>query len=393
MKRISAKMFFTVVWRGVCQACRWFFGLFGYGRKGWYARLVWGVFATSAAIMMAILTSVVLLSIGQEVYYGISRRLAMAARYSETPVCNNIWFHQPDKGDGYIFDKLTGERTLDHVDQICKPYGNDSLAWFKRGDKRGYFNMHTGKLAVEPKYERAWVFSDGLACVDDVGKVVFIDGSGKTVIDTGQWYVYGMDGYMFHGGYCVINSNDGDKYGLMDKTGKLVLPTEYESIDPVADYKYWRIETDSCCGVLDKDMNVVFPLTACDLTISIDDKYIDVVMLDDNTMKRYDMEGKLVDDFYIYDVETLTYQTNEIKYRIEEDEGGRTMEEYRPEAVARLKAYRAGLGYKGLITADGHVVTMPEYNDIKAIGPDLYLCDVVEQGMAVILNGKGEVVK
>ena len=55
MKKVSAKMFFTVMWRGVCQAVSWFFGLFGFKRNGKYAKIIWGVFATSAAIFMAML--------------------------------------------------------------------------------------------------------------------------------------------------------------------------------------------------------------------------------------------------------------------------------------------------------------------------------------------------
>lgn len=30
MKKVSARMFFTVLWRGLNQAMGWFFGLFGY---------------------------------------------------------------------------------------------------------------------------------------------------------------------------------------------------------------------------------------------------------------------------------------------------------------------------------------------------------------------------
>lgn len=33
MKRISVSLFFAVMWKGICQALGWFFGLFGYKRK------------------------------------------------------------------------------------------------------------------------------------------------------------------------------------------------------------------------------------------------------------------------------------------------------------------------------------------------------------------------
>lgn len=62
---------------------------------------------------------------------------------------------------------------------------------------------------------------------------------------------------------------------------------------------------------------------------------------------------------------------------------------YHPKATARLRAYMAADGYEGLMNADGHIVTMPLYQDITAIGYDLYMCGV-SNGDKVIVNGKGE---
>ena len=55
MKRALAKEFFTVLWSGLFQALGWFFGLFGYKRDGKYAKCVWALFATSVAVVMAII--------------------------------------------------------------------------------------------------------------------------------------------------------------------------------------------------------------------------------------------------------------------------------------------------------------------------------------------------
>ena len=38
MKKVSAKLFFTVLWRGLCQVLGWFFGLFGYKTDGKFAK-------------------------------------------------------------------------------------------------------------------------------------------------------------------------------------------------------------------------------------------------------------------------------------------------------------------------------------------------------------------
>ncbi len=65
MKRVSAKVFFTVLWRGLCQALGWFFGLFGYKRDGSFAKCVWGLFAISAAIIVAIMAGALVWSLGE----------------------------------------------------------------------------------------------------------------------------------------------------------------------------------------------------------------------------------------------------------------------------------------------------------------------------------------
>ena len=57
-----------------------------------------------------------------------------------------------------------------------------------------------------------------------------------------------------------------------------------------------------------------------------------------------------------------------------------------------MRAYVAGDGYEGLMNVDGHIVTMPLYKEISAIGYDLYLCEVSNSDH-VVVNGKGEIIK
>ena len=124
---------------------------------------------------------------------------------------------------------------------------------------------------------------------------------------------------------------------------------------------------------------------------------IDVTM-SDHTMRKYDMQGTLINDFYISSVRTLEYEKDEILYRRETNDGEGNeydvpvVESHHPMATARLRAYVAGQGYEGLMTTDGHIVTMPLYKDIDAIGNDLYLCSSTNYDK-VIVNGKGEIVK
>ena len=398
MKRVSTKMFFTVMWRGLCQALGWFFGLFGYKRDGKFAKCVWGLFATSSAVIMCIIALAFVCTLGDEAYRWYKRQHYSCDNrycYENTYINRDIYFHNHDDGKGYIYDIRTGRKYVEHVAWIAKPTDKDSLICFSDGKKRGYFSKNTGRVVIEPKYDHAWIFSNGLASVDDGGYIKFIDATGKVVIDRKMPYIPNMEGYVFHGGYCVVDTDDGERCGLMDMTGKMVLPMEYNYIYPTNDFLLWYVRKGEEMAVLDKELKPVIPLMEC--SIYIGEGTIDATM-PDHTMRKYDMQGTLINDFYITGVRMLEYEKEEIVYRddivnkVDNDITEYLEESYHPKTTARLRAYVAGDGYEGLMTVGGHIVTMPLYKDIKAIGDDLYLCEV-SNGDKVIVNGKGEIVK
>lgn len=398
MKKVSAKIFFTVLWRGLCQAFGWFFGLFGYKRDGKFAKCVWGLFATSAAVVAAIVAITLIYAAGNELYREYNRRYHSyddPCWYERVHLGRNIYYHSHEDGEGYVYNGQTGKKYLKHVAWIALPMEKDSLVCFSDGKKRGYFSKNTGKVIIDPKYDHAWIFSDGLASVEEGGYIKFIDATGKVVIDKKMPYIPNMEGYVFHGGYCVVDTDNGEQCGLMDKTGNIVLPMEYSSIYPTNDFKMWLVRKGEEVAVIDKNLKPIIPMMEC--SIYINDGTIDVTM-PDHTIRKYDMQGTLINDFYISNVCTLEYETDEILYRRETHDGEGdeydvpVVESYHPMATARLRAYVAGHGYEGLMTADGHVVTMPLYEDINAIGNDLYLCTSTNYDK-VIVNGKGEIVK
>lgn len=398
MKRISANLFFTVMWKGLRQAFGWFFGLFGYKRDGMFAKCVWRLFATSAAVLMGLLALVAVTSLCETVYekhYKEAHCYNPNCYYSEY-IGQNVYYHNLSDGRGYIFNSLTNEKTIRHIEWIARPTEKDSLVCYSDGKKRGYFNKNTGKIVIEPVYNHAWVFSEGLASVDENGSIKFIDTTGKVVIDNNMAYIPEMNGYAFHGGYCIVGSDD-DLYGLMDKTGKMVLSQEYSMIERLADVNLWRVKKGPEMAVLDKDLNTVVPFM--EGYLYVDEGTIDATM-PDHTTRKYDLKGKLINDFYFSSVRILEYDKDEILYKRfiteevdDEDEIKQhtEIEAYHPRATARLRAYSSD-NHEGLMTADGHVVMMPLYREIEAIGHDLYLCTSTNYDK-VIVNGKGEIVK
>lgn len=399
MKKISGELFFAVLWKGLTQCLGWFMGLFGYKKEdGKFAKCVWRLFATSATIVMTLFALALLCYLGEGVYNRYFRN-----HYCDDEYCyhseyvnRDIYFHNTEDGKGYIYNKRTGEKLIKHIAWIAKPTGKDSLICFSNGKKRGYFSKNTGKVVVAPEYDHAWIFSDGLASVDDGGYIKFIDATGKVVIDKNMPYIPNMEGYVFHGGYCVVDTDDGEKCGLMNASGNILLPMEYSYIYPSNDFKYWLVRKGEEYGVLDNELKPIVPLMECS-SMYISDSIINVTMLD-HSIRNYDMQGTLINDFYISSVRMLEYEKEEMVCRKKSvNEVGKEVVEvmadfYHPKATARLRAYIAGDGFEGLMTADGHKVTMPLYWDIQALDYDLYLCST-KNGDKVIVNGKGEVVK
>lgn len=398
MKKVSAKMFFTVLWRGVCQGLGWFFGLFGYKRDGKFAKCVWGLFATSFAVIAVIIAYVTVMCFWEELgrRYGWGHDCSGATCHLAQYISGNIYYHHgTGRAEGYVFNVGTGKKLIDDVDWIAEPEDDDSLVCFSDGKKRGYFNKHTGEVIVRPKYTHAWIFSDGLAAVEENGTVKFIDGTGKVKIDLQLPYDPENEGYVFHDGYCLVQSHNSTRFGVVDTAGKWAVPMEYDYIKDCRDEELWLLKKGNMTTVLNCEFEPVLTLSAgC---VFIGDGTVDVT-LPDHTMRKYDRTGALISDFYISGVCMLEYEKTEIVYckNTTSDDGDYGTENqqgyYHPKATARLRAYTAGDGYEGLMTADGHPVTMPLYKEIAALDYDLYLCSCSNYDK-VIVNGKGEVVK
>ena len=385
----------------------WFTVILGMRDDSRYGRFLRRAVGSCFAFLMLLLA----IAAGWDFCRTACYRLALDWRsddsyYNTQYISRSVTYYTYYDEGGYL-KTSDGKKTITDIKWIAKPLGMDSLICYSDGKKRGYFNMFTGKPVIEPQYDHAWIFSDGLASVDDDGWIKFIDASGKVVIDPKIPYIPGTDGYVFHNDRCIIHNDRRDRFGMIDKQGKWVLKPEYFSIYPSGKYwvipeyfsiypsgKYWVIDNGIGKSVLDSTLNTVIPFTKGRVWVC--DEYI-CVTLSSHIMQRYNLNGELINDFYINDVSRLTYESDELRYttsRNYNEEGTLTSEteDAEPQSVekmAKCRRYEAESGWYGLMTADGKVITPPSYSEIKAIGYDTYLCkDNDEDG--VILNGKGE---
>ncbi len=385
-KEISVKLFFTVLWRGVCQVLKAIGKLFGYKEGTTFGKVVWRLFATCVTTLLLLLTvSVVYMFCDAVVYRKWIRPNTSPGVYMEEHLGNSIYFQDLYYRNGRVLDKENGKTLIDDVKWVAKT--TDTLAVFAVGDKRGYLNRFTGEVIVPSIYDRAWVFAEGLAAVEKKGKLLFIDQSGKVVIDKGHVVPFETDGFFFRSGYCVVSNAADDNWGLIDKTGNWVLAPEYEHIGHPND-SLWVVKKNGYYGVLTETLDTLFAPVLCDVTVH--DNFIEA-RFDDYTAKQYDFKGRLVTDFVIDEVENMMTYASIEQYRMKvEDEGTANYVEETVSGIAECQkycVYNNLLGnHYGLIARNGKRITPPLYSSIEAIGKDLYLC----QPQGIIINGKGQ---
>lgn len=199
-----------------------------------------------------------------------------------------------------VYNNSTNKYTTPRIDWVVDATKGDSLGVYAIDGRRGFINVKNGEIIIDAKannYEKAWVFSEGLAAVVKDGKIGFINKSNELVIpfqfdySSNRW---GDTGYLFHDGYCIMTNKDG-KFGLIDISGNWVVEPEYDELWNACENGNRIVVNDGKHGVLDSCGNVVYPTEYF---------YIDIwedgfVLTKDGRKWQEDYEGNIVNPFVI----------------------------------------------------------------------------------------------
>lgn len=198
-----------------------------------------------------------------------------------------------------VYNTSTEKYTTPRISWVASAAEHDSIGVYAIDDRRGFINTKTGDIVINAKsndYEKAWVFSEGLAAVMKDGKVGFVDANNKLVIPfqfdySDKCRTYEI-GYLFHDGYCVMTNKDG-KFGLIDINGNWVVEPEYDELWNACENGNRIVVNDSKHGLLDSCFKVLYPTEYF---------YIDVlsdgfILTKDGWKWQVDLEGNVVNPF------------------------------------------------------------------------------------------------
>lgn len=121
---------------------------------------------------------------------------------------------------GFVNEK--GEVVVEPQFEVADNF-SEGLAMAFSGDYCGFINKK-GEFVVKPQFDLADMFSEGLAAVLKDNSWGFVNQKGELVVEP-QF----NDAGRFHNGLAAVQKADG-KWGFINKKGEFVIPAEYQNV-------------------------------------------------------------------------------------------------------------------------------------------------------------------
>lgn len=313
------------------------------------------------------------------------------ATWNDKTLSENVVVRAWNRGGYRVYNKKTGKYTTPKVAWVAGTPESDSLTVFcdKKG-YRGFLNVMTGEVVIPAQYNKAWVFSDGLAAVEYGKKQLgFINHDNEMVISDVP-YAPGYFDSVFKNGYCIIKTwdEDGDLVYSVYSSIALCKTGEYDALNRLDRGDYTIAKNKEGYWLLDSVYNKVFDEP---YDVIEEAYYMDGIFVTENWIKqRIDFDGTVLDDFVIDGVSRLSYVIGLAEKDIDEYYEERYLSEFEPELIV----YRVG-DHHGLMNAKtGKVITPAKYGDITMISKGLLRAELnCYNNESVLLDRKGNVVE
>lgn len=161
-----------------------------------------------------------------------------------------------------VYNIKTGRYTTPRLDWVSDTPDRDSLTVFCRKDRRGFLDVNDGTIVIEAQYDKAWVFSEGVAAVVKDSRIGFINARNEVVIPF-RYYYSARNGraidYVFRDGYCTMTDERG-ACGVIDRDGNWVIEPQYDCIWTPHGDGYRVVKDGDKYGLLGPDLQFVYPV-------------------------------------------------------------------------------------------------------------------------------------
>ncbi len=245
------------------------------------------------------------------------------------------------------------------------------------------FSEKIGLIRVEKSFD-----DDGLAIAEKDGKSGLINTKGEVVIP----FEYDAIDYDSKQYYKIFLNN---RWGVVDKQFKTVLPPEYEEIS--TRHKYHLLYKDAKYLLANDKWEIITPTGFDEINVLSDDN---IVVLIEGRWHFFDKETKHIDNVAYDAVRLQTFEGNSIELRYKGDFA--TMDaktkkiimpygyhyEY-PLGQNLLRAKKDGKF--GIFNSDGEMVVPAIYDSISVFG-DSMVSSVEKDGLVGVIDTKGEFV-
>lgn len=172
-------------------------------------------------------------------------------------------------------------------------------------ERRSFIDFVESKILTEPIFDKAWVFSDGLAAVQREDSVGFIDKTGNFVIPMSFYNSkgkYNIIDYIFHNKRAIVVDKESHKYGVIDTEGRWVILPVYDEISGPYE-KYYIVKTNGQSGIIDYDANIIINLSdnEYDLFLSDDLNYF----VNNICYESYELAFDLINNRSLFNIEQI----------------------------------------------------------------------------------------
>jgi hypothetical protein len=162
-------------------------------------------------------------------------------------------------GKSALIDKSGKELVLPPEYYLLSPFSEGRAAVgavVGLKQKVGFIDK-TGKEVIPLTYDRATAFHDGLSMVERGTTTSFIDTNGNEVFSLKDRFLV-LPTDHFSEGLCPITVSS-DKFGFIDKTGKVVIPLKYDLVDLFSE-GLAKVTLNNKDGFIDQSGKELIPL-------------------------------------------------------------------------------------------------------------------------------------